>query len=141
MPKPFHVGVKAIVRTDGRYLILRKEKDGVSYWDLPGGRIDGSETPLETLERELTEELPDIGAHQIDHLIAAYPLPKDITPGLGLLFLTYLVAADPFEPRLSAEHAECRLLSRQQLIEMIEDSTRPLGAHTDVLQTVLEKGF
>lgn len=56
----FHVGLKILLRKDGKYLVLRKKSGHV---DLPGGRIDNVEyaTPLErVLAREIREELGQI---------------------------------------------------------------------------------
>jgi mutator protein MutT len=48
------VTVKAIIINDGRILLL---KDLKGKWELPGGRIDFGESPIEALNRELDEEL------------------------------------------------------------------------------------
>ena len=41
----------------GRILLCRQEKPGKEYWLLPGGGVDGGETLVEALRRELREEL------------------------------------------------------------------------------------
>ena len=46
--------VKALIEKDGKVLILKDEK---GVWELPGGKIDNSESEEETLRRELNEEL------------------------------------------------------------------------------------
>lgn len=49
----------AIARDDGRWLMHRRplEKHHGGLWEFPGGKIEAFETPIETLERELAEEL------------------------------------------------------------------------------------
>jgi 8-oxo-dGTP diphosphatase len=49
--------VSAILRWQGRVLLCRQEKPGKEYWLLPGGGVDGGETLIEALRRELREEL------------------------------------------------------------------------------------
>lgn len=51
------IRVAAIIVEDGRLLLVRHEKDGVSYWMLPGGGVDYGETLTQALRRELREEL------------------------------------------------------------------------------------
>jgi ADP-ribose pyrophosphatase YjhB (NUDIX family) len=41
----------------GRILLCRQEKPGKEYWLLPGGGVNGGETLVEALRRELREEL------------------------------------------------------------------------------------
>lgn len=51
-------GVKALVTT-GEAVLLVKEAhdDGSTFWTLPGGGLEGAESPVEGLRRELREEL------------------------------------------------------------------------------------
>ena len=51
---PFRISVKAIVAYGDQVLLLRKVE---GKWDLPGGRLDGEEDPVQGLERELREEI------------------------------------------------------------------------------------
>lgn len=41
MMKTFYVGVKGVIVKDGKALIL-KGGEGRDFWEVPGGRIDGS---------------------------------------------------------------------------------------------------
>jgi 8-oxo-dGTP diphosphatase len=53
------VVVAAIIETDDRFLLTRRQK-GVhleDLWEFPGGKIDGGETHADALARELREEL------------------------------------------------------------------------------------
>jgi len=51
------VRVSALLRWHGRVLLCRQEKPGKEYWLLPGGGVDGGESLLDALMRELGEEL------------------------------------------------------------------------------------
>jgi 8-oxo-dGTP diphosphatase len=49
-----------IVLKEGRVLICRRRKDGghlAGYWEFPGGKCEPSESPVDTLHRELLEEV------------------------------------------------------------------------------------
>lgn len=53
-----HSAVKGLLVNSGKFLILKQKlNDGSHKWDLPGGRIKFGETPLDTLKREVKEEV------------------------------------------------------------------------------------
>ena len=51
------VRVSALLRWHGRILLCRQEKPGKEYWLLPGGGVEGGESLMDALVRELAEEL------------------------------------------------------------------------------------
>ncbi len=56
--KRFRPGCYAIVNSDGRVLLVRKTRGPFTgSFDLPGGGMDHGENHLETVARELSEEL------------------------------------------------------------------------------------
>jgi 8-oxo-dGTP diphosphatase len=51
------VRVSALLRWQDRVLLCRQEKPGKEYWLLPGGGVNGGESLIDALRRELREEL------------------------------------------------------------------------------------
>jgi 8-oxo-dGTP pyrophosphatase MutT (NUDIX family) len=57
----YHLGTKlAIWRDDGCLLILWRNKDHSSHWDLPGGCPHPGEDPISALKREVIEEIGQV---------------------------------------------------------------------------------
>ncbi|HEV7594077.1 MAG TPA: NUDIX domain-containing protein, partial [Gemmatimonadaceae bacterium] len=50
----FPVTVKGVLIRDGRVVLLRNERE---EWELPGGKLELSESPEQCLAREIEEEL------------------------------------------------------------------------------------
>jgi 8-oxo-dGTP diphosphatase len=60
-PRPLtHVAVGVILSPDGQQVLLGQRPEGKPYagwWELPGGKLEPSESVLDALARELHEEL------------------------------------------------------------------------------------
>lgn len=59
MEKPLGVAGKALIRKEGRILILERAPESLfdpGCWELPGGKIDYGEKLVEALRREVKEE-------------------------------------------------------------------------------------
>ena len=50
------IRVGAVIIRHGEILLVKHEKDGRTYWLLPGGGVEFGETLAQALERELMEE-------------------------------------------------------------------------------------
>ena len=50
----FPVSVKSLIFDDKRFLLINNERD---EWDIPGGKIENNHNVIETLVREVKEEL------------------------------------------------------------------------------------
>jgi len=49
--------VKALLKYDNKYLILKEPLHHGDIWDLPGGKIEYGEEPVDALVREVKEEV------------------------------------------------------------------------------------
>ena len=49
--------VKALIQKEEKILVLETEAGEETYWVLPGGKVEYGEHPMQTLEREIEEEL------------------------------------------------------------------------------------
>ncbi len=51
------VSAKALIIKEGKFLLLKEMIDNQVTYDVPGGKIEHGETPVETIHREIHEEL------------------------------------------------------------------------------------
>ena len=65
--------VQAIVCRDGRILMAQHREEDLVYWCLPGGGLEGGESPEQGVLRELREEAGVEGriVRQVNHLFGA----------------------------------------------------------------------
>jgi 8-oxo-dGTP pyrophosphatase MutT (NUDIX family) len=114
----FNVGIKAIIANGDKVLMVQKANER-AFWEGPGGRIDGDETVLATLERELREELPGIQNIQVHELLHADRVPGMALGEKGLFLVWYRVEADfPEGIRLSDEHQNFDWFTKEQAREV-----------------------
>ncbi|HUC87878.1 MAG TPA: NUDIX hydrolase [Candidatus Binatia bacterium] len=108
----FQIGIKGLIRNDnGDIFMLHIPEWGYNpaHWDLPGGRMDSGETFLETLKRELIEE---IGASYTGKPKQIMGMLTNITIPVGnellpLVFMIYEVnVADINKIKLSEDTRE-----------------------------------
>ncbi len=98
----FPVSVKGVIIRGGNVILLRNERD---EWELPGGKLELSESPERCLAREISEELR---LEVVPEGILS-PWIYTIVPGVNVLILTYgCVESSTREAVLSDEHKELR---------------------------------
>ena len=120
--KLFNVGIKAIIVNDNKVLIMKNTK---GFWEVPGGRIDKTESIEQTLKRELFEELPNIKNIVIHEVLGAFRLNKDIKENVSLVLVFYRVTAEfDGDPELSHEHQELMWASKEEALNLVNDSCR-----------------
>jgi 8-oxo-dGTP pyrophosphatase MutT (NUDIX family) len=94
--------VKGVIIRGGKVILLRNERD---EWELPGGKLELSESPEGCLAREIAEEL----RLQIVPESVLAPWIYTIVPGVNVLILTYgCLECSRDEAVLSDEHKELR---------------------------------
>jgi len=85
-------------------------------WELPAGKVDSGETPLEAAKRELIEET-GYRARKWEKLCSFYPSPGFVAERMTIYLATGLTAgaATPMDD----ERIETRWHTRKELAEMI----------------------
>jgi 8-oxo-dGTP pyrophosphatase MutT (NUDIX family) len=98
----FPVAVKGVLIRDGKVILLRNDRD---EWELPGGKLELSESPEQALAREIDEELRL--AIEPERILDSWVY--SIVPGVHVLVLTY-GCSEPSrgEAVLSDEHRELK---------------------------------
>lgn len=132
-PKTFYIGVKGAVRVGDMCLLLHKKGNRGGFWEIPGGRIGAGESVMDTLRRELAEELPSLPTYEVKELLGVYPLGINVGEH-GLLFITYKIATTPFEVVLSDEHDAYKWVTKEELEVFVKESDQVLGAHAEALR-------
>jgi 8-oxo-dGTP pyrophosphatase MutT (NUDIX family) len=98
----FPVSVKGVVIRGGQVVLLKNERD---EWELPGGKLEPSESPQVCVVREIAEEL----RLQVEPSALLDTWVYRITPEVRVLIVTYGCSETvEVEAVLSHEHKQLR---------------------------------
>ena len=112
----FSVPQKALIEKDGNFLIIKRSKGAKSYpdhWDLPGGKLERGETPIEGLKREVIEETTleiKVGKPIFSYLETAKAFAYVV------VFECEIISG---EIKLSHEHSEYKWVSVEELKKLL----------------------
>jgi mutator protein MutT len=113
----FPVSVKGIIVRDRAIILLHNERD---EWELPGGKLELSETPEECVAREIQEELQLV----IRPVSLVDAWVYTIVPGTHVVIITYgCIETARREPVISEEHDRMRWVPLSEL----DNLTMPAG--------------
>jgi ADP-ribose pyrophosphatase len=117
-----HMGSAVMMAVDEkkRILLVRQFRlpAGKSIWELPAGRLDAGEKPLEGARRELMEET-GYKARTWKKLAAFWPSPGFVDEKMTIFLATGLTKGEPHP--MEDERIECRWFKRKELDRMIGD--------------------
>ena len=112
MDKPDIYKVAGILVRDRRTLIVRSHKD--TGFMTPGGKPESGETELDTLRRELNEELAIVANVDTVEKLGTFTQEAFNKPGKFVQIDAYLVTDHAGEPAASNEIAEIRWITSEE---------------------------
>jgi 8-oxo-dGTP pyrophosphatase MutT (NUDIX family) len=116
------VSVKGVVIVDGRVLLLKNERE---EWELPGGKLEKGEEPIDCCRREIQEE----SSLEVRPVTLIDAWLYRIAPEGEVLILTY--GCEPVATAnitISQEHNAGALFKREELAGL----NMPAGYHRSI---------
>ncbi|MBL8177652.1 MAG: NUDIX hydrolase [Bryobacterales bacterium] len=109
------------VDENGRILLVRQYRYAAlkALWELPAGKIDAGETPLQAAKRELAEET-GYRAKNWRRLISYYPSPGFQQEKMSIFLATDLIAGEP-KPDHGEENLERKWFEGSEVDKMIRN--------------------
>lgn len=104
-----HVSAAVIVDAAGRALVVRKH--GTGRFMQPGGKPEAGETPMQTVIRELEEELGLVLTEDALRPLGTFSSAAANEPGHRVVASAFAAHAEPDQVDVRAELAELRWLT------------------------------
>lgn len=120
--KVLQIGVKAIIEHNNKFLFIRrsdKYNEITGIWDIPGGRINIGEEPIDGLKREIFEET-GLELDEIKQILDASTVFQDEEK--QIVRITYLCTAKDSDLKLSEEHTEYKWFSKDEINFKFKDN-------------------
>lgn len=108
LPNTDYSVVTCFIEYEGKVLLLKRNKKDLQFglWGIPGGKLDGSESPKEGLAREIEEELGLSINQNSFTLLGSSPMRNDCD-GSYLLYLFHAALETLPEIKINLkEHSE-----------------------------------
>src|SRR6516164_1084845 len=119
-----HVGSAVMMALDNklRILLVRQYRlpARAHLWELPAGKLDPGETPLQAAKRELIEETGYRARHW-KKLISFFPSPGYVAEKMTIFLATDLIAGEAHP--MDDERIESRWFPARQVARMIQTNT------------------
>jgi ADP-ribose diphosphatase len=123
-----HAGSAVMMAVDARQRILLVRQYRLparsNLWELPAGRLDPGENPLQAARRELVEET-GYRARRWKKLISFYPSPGYVSEKMTIFLATDLIAGEA-QP-MDDERIQCRWFRAAEIERMIRANRIPDG--------------
>lgn len=118
--KKFHLAAKAVIINRNKILLVESPKSHENRFGLPGGQIDEGEEILNTLKREVKEEL-GIRKITVGELIGIVQKNDEINKDFGLMFIVFRVKANVSKIKISKEHIGFRWIDKKEFNMLKKD--------------------
>jgi len=116
-----HNGSAVMMPVDekGKVLLVRQYRLPARryLWELPAGRVDAGETPLQAAKRELVEET-GYRAKQWTRLVKFFPSPGFVAEAMTI-YIARVLKAGPAQP-MEDERIECAWFTLRQMADMMD---------------------
>lgn len=117
-----HAGSAVMMAVDdkNRILLVRQYRLPADkyLWELPAGKLDPGEKPLQAAKRELKEET-GYGAKKWTKLVSFYPSPGYVEEKMTIFLATDLTEGEASP--MDDERIETRWFKKKEIAEMIHD--------------------
>lgn len=131
--KLFWVGIKALIENgEGKILLLNspgwKQKEIEAHWDIPGGRIEESQSAEEALKREVQEETGITNIENSEFFTAVISNHEIDFEGrtIGLLLMIYKVTTpENSKIKLSGEHTAYEWVDKKEAAKRLAQKYPP----------------